>query len=199
MNIAKSGDWAAIRRRMATTGEALNFGSAPSPEEDRQILKERAEAMGVQSDALAEPVIQLKVVEFDLANERYAFPLDQVREVCALRELTPVPCTPAFILGIINLRGEILTVLNLKTFFDLPAGEITPLNKILILHSKNISLGVLADSIRSVRMLHADELQASLPTLTGSRADYLHGITCDRTVVLDVTKLLSDKRLLVDD
>lgn len=172
---------------------------AAAPELDRVILKQRALALGRKLATESEARNFLEIVEFDLASERYAFPIEQVREVSQLRELTPVPCTPEFVLGIINLRGEILTVIDLKRFFDLPSTEITELHKVLVLRWDNMQIGILADAIRGVKRLSPEALQPALPTLTGVRADYLHGITSDRLVVLDAAKILSDKRLLVDD
>ena len=65
----------------------------------------------------------IEVVEFELAGERYGLALTSVRTVSVLKDITPVPCTPAFVVGVINLRGEIHTIIDLKKFFDLPAGE----------------------------------------------------------------------------
>ena len=99
----------------------------------------------------------------------------------------------------INLRGEIRTVIDLKKFFDLPDAGITELNKIILIESGEMQLGVLADAIRGVCRIPLGDLQPTLPTLTDIRADYLLGITSDRLVVLDPAKILSDKRILVDE
>jgi purine-binding chemotaxis protein CheW len=120
-----------------------------------------------------------------------------VRTVSVLKELTPVPCTPPFVLGIINLRGEIHTVVDLKKFFDLPDKGITELNKIIIIHHEDMQLGILADAIRGVRHILLHDLDPAMPTLTGIRADYLRGVTRDRLVVLDAARILSDQRILV--
>lgn len=194
MNATLRNDWQEIHRRINSAGE-----ETISPEQERLILKERARALSQPIESTTEAGGMLEVVEFELAGEYYAFPLRQVREVCRLRELTPVPCTPAFILGIINLRGEILTIIDLKPGFELPANTTSDLNKILILHGEGMQLGVLADAIEGVRKIQPDELQPALPTLTGHRADYLHGITHDRVVVLDAAKLLTNPRLLVNE
>lgn len=191
-------DWAEIHRRLEATRLGMEEKSARSPGQERQILKTRAQELAREPKAKVSGGT-LEVVEFDLANERYAFALERVQEVCLLKELTPVPCTPAFVLGIVNLRGEIRTVIDLKVFFDLPARGLTDLNKIIILQHTGIQLGILADAIRGVRSIPLDQLQPAMPTLTGIRADYLRGLTGDRLVVLDAIKILSDPRLLVED
>lgn len=192
-------DWANVHRCIEAARAALEQGFAPGRDEERRILKDRARKLARAPESAAAADDMLDVVEFDLASERYAFPLADVREVSLLRELTPVPCTPPFVLGIINLRGEIRTVIDLKKFFDLPDASITELNKIILIEHHGWQLGILADAIRGVRRIALDGLQSSLPTLTDLRADYLRGITSDRLVVLDAAKLLSDPHLLVDE
>lgn len=166
---------------------------------ERHLLKTRAQALAEEPARVASGSETIDVVEFDLAGERYAFPIADVREVCVLHDLTPVPCTPAFVLGIMNLRGEIRTVIDLKKFFDLPDAGITELNKIILIQHGDLPLGILADAIRGVRRIALADLQPTLPTLTDIRADYLRGVTNDRLAVLDAAKLLSDERLIVQE
>jgi purine-binding chemotaxis protein CheW len=199
MKAHESTDWAEIHRRMDATRDAIEQGFAPSLEAERGILKKRARELAGELERHERADEMLEAVEFDLANERYAFPLTQVREVSVLRELTPVPCTPPFVLGIINLRGEIRTVIDLKKFFDLPEAGITELNKIILIEHDDMQLGILADAVGGVRSIPLADLQPALPTLTNIRADYLRGITSERLVVLDAVKILSDPRILVAD
>ncbi len=199
MKTSDHAEWDEIRRHMEATRAAIAQGSAHSPEVERSILKKRAQELAREPERREKAEEMLEVIEFDLANERYAFPLAQVREVSLLRELTPVPCAPSFVLGIMNLRGEIRAVIDLKKFFDLPTAGITELNKIILIERDDIRLGVLADAIRGVRNIPLCDLQPALPTLRDVRADFLLGITSDRLVVLDPAKILSDKRIVVDE
>jgi len=199
MTAHEATDWEEVRGRIQAIRTAIEKGFAPSPEEEGRILKTRARELAREPEGGAADEDTLEIVEFDLASERYAFPLAQVSEVSLLRELTPVPCTPAFVLGIINLRGEIRTVIDLKRFFDLPDAGITELNKIILIQQDNMQLGILADAICGVRRIPLADLQPALPTLTDIRADYLRGITSERVVVLDPGKILSDKRIVVDE
>lgn len=192
-------DLSEIRGRIAAFRATAALDFALSPEEERRILKTRAQALAREPETDAAAGETLEVVEFDLAGEHYAFPLADVREVSLLRELTPVPCTPPFVLGIINLRGEIRTVIDLKKFFDLPDAGITELNKIILIQHADLELGILADAIRGVRRIPLGDLQPTLPTLTDIRADYLRGVTSDRLVVLDPVKILSGPRIVIDE
>ena len=116
-----------------------------------------------------------------------------------MRDLTPIPGTPPFVLGIINVRGRIVSILDIRKFFDLPEKGLTDLNKVLILNGHNMEFGLLADAVLGVRKIRANELQASLPTLTGIREQYLKGVTKERFVILDAEKLLADKKIIVHD
>ena len=138
-------------------------------------------------------------MEFLLAYEKYGIESSYVREVYSLKELTPLPCTPLFVLGIINVRGQILSVIDIKKFFDLPEKGLADLNKVIILHSDSMEFGILADVMLGVRNVLLSELQPSLPTLTGIRQEYLKGITAERVVILDAEKLLSDKQIIIHE
>lgn len=192
-------DWKEVRRRIDAAGEFLERGARPSGPERLKALKKRAEALArAPEEEGAEDKIE--AVEFSLAGERYAFASGYIREIIPVSELTPVPCTPAFVAGIINVRGEIRSVIDLKKFFDLPDGGLTDLNKVLILSSSGsgMEFGVLADEILGVRWIPAGGLK-TLPTLTGIREEYLLGVTADRTTVLDAGRLLDDRSIAVNE
>jgi purine-binding chemotaxis protein CheW len=138
-------------------------------------------------------------VEFVLGPEHYGIESSHIREIHPLSEFTPLPCTPPFVLGLVNVRGQILSIINIKKLFDLPEKGLTDLNKIIIVHANHMELGILADAILGVRSITVEELQPALPTLTGIRAEYLKGITKDPLAVLDIEKILSDEKILVND
>jgi purine-binding chemotaxis protein CheW len=103
------------------------------------------------------------------------------------------------VLGIVNVRGRILPVLDLKKFFELPEQGLTDLHRIIRVSGNDLELGLLADVIVGVRSIAVDSLQSSLPTLTGIRADYLKGVSDERLVVLDVERILSDPKIIVHE
>jgi purine-binding chemotaxis protein CheW len=168
--------------------------------EAQRILRERALALArPPSNGANAQHGQLELLEFRLATERYAVESRFVQEVHPLRDLTPLPGLPPFVAGIVNVRGQILPVYDLKKLFDLPEPGLTDLHRVLHVRGHDMELGLLADIIVSVRLIEAERLQASLPTLTGIRADYLKGITEDRVVVLDLDRILSDPKIVVHD
>jgi len=168
-------------------------------EQKRKTLRDRAKKLARESSRDEMDEEYLEAVEFLLAYETYAIETTYIREVCPLDKLTPLPLTPPFVLGIINVRGQILSVIDVRKFFDLPEKGLTNLNRVIILHSSNMEFGVLADEILGVQSFPMSKIQPSLPTLTGIRAEYLKGITNDRVVILDGGKILSDEKIVVHE
>jgi purine-binding chemotaxis protein CheW len=169
-------------------------------------VPDAAQTLRARARALARPPVDtpaaetlLEVLEFSLAQERYAIETRYVREVYPLKDLTPLPCTPPFVLGIVNVRGRIVPVFDLKKFFDLPEQGLTDLHRIILIEGNGMELGLLADLTVGVRAIPADTLQPSLPTLTGIRGEYLKGVTAERLVVLDVARILADPKIIVHE
>lgn len=171
-------------------------------ENDKKVkhaLKTRARelAEAVQEENQVDKVME--IVEFSLAYEQYGIESSYVREVYPMKEFTPVPCTPNFVLGIINIRGQVMSIVDIRHFFELPVKGLTDLNRVLIVQHNKMEMGILADRILGVRPISLDSIQPNLPTLTGIRTDYLRGVTNDRVVLLDVEKMLNDKRFVVNE
>jgi purine-binding chemotaxis protein CheW len=191
-------DWAQAHLRQRQLREATEHGITPGAEDRARILRMRAGALAAtrQRPQVA-PDSVIEVAEFLLGNERYGIAVNHIAEISALVDLTPLPCTPAFVLGLINLRGQILPVINLKKMFDLPEKGLTDLNKVVVLRSQGAELGILADAITGVRSIFVEDLRPALPTLTGIRAEYLRGVTDDSLVILDAGRILGDEKLRV--
>lgn len=168
-----------------------------SPDEQTHILKQRAELMAqpLKKEKATKGVLEILV--FGLANEYYGLETIAIGEVHPLHDFTPLPGTPSFIFGLVNLRRKILTVIDLKPLFSLPQGVNTS-RKIITLQSRQRSSGILADSIEGVRTVSLEQLEPPLPTLTGIKLEFIKGITADRVVVLDHQQLLSSPHLIVD-
>lgn len=189
--------WDEIHRRMEAVATALE--GQLSPKQKRRILAARAKALAHESEKRETPREPLEVVEFLLAEERYGIETNYIREVYPLRELAAVPCTPAFVLGVTNVRGRVVSVLDIGKFLDLPQKSLTELDKIIVVQNGRMELGIRADAILGIRSIPLDELQPSPPTLAGIRERYLKGLTKELVAILDIERLLSDKRIIVHD
>jgi purine-binding chemotaxis protein CheW len=172
---------------------------AELPPDARQILRARARALAHQPERIAIADASIEVLEFRLAQERYALETRYLCEVYPLKNLTPLPCTPPFMLGIVNVRGRITPVIDIKKFFGLPEQGLTDLHSIILVRGHDLELGLLADAIVGVRSLALDSLQPSLPTLSGIGAAYLKGVTVERLVVLDLDRILADPKIIVHE
>ncbi|NQU65226.1 MAG: purine-binding chemotaxis protein CheW [SAR324 cluster bacterium] len=170
-----------------------------SREQKNQILRKRAIALAKRPIEEDNEEQRLEVVEFQLDQQRYAIEIEFIREICLLKALTPLPFVPVFVLGVINIRGQVLSIVDLKKFFNLPDRGLTDLNKVIILKFEQMEFGVLANTIIGVKTLLTKSLQARPDTLTGIQSQYLKGITNDRLVVLDALKILSDKQIIVHE
>lgn len=172
----------------------------PGDNNEAAVLKARAQVLAktvVESDLASGSMIE--ILNFRLADENYGIETRYIQEVCAFKDLTPLPCTPPFLLGIVNVRGRIIPVLDLKRFFELPEKGINDLHRIILIRSDDLEFGVLADVIVGVRSIDGNALQTSLPTLAGIRDDYLLGVTSERLIVLDTNRILHDPRIIVHD
>lgn len=170
-----------------------------TPSATELLLRERAQALARAPSPAPAANSQLEVLEFRLASERYAVESGYVTGVQPLHDLTPLPCTPAFLLGVVNVRGRIVPVLDLKKFFELPEQGLTDLHRVILVQGNGLELGLLADVIVGVRNVALDRLQHSLPTLGGIRAEYLKGIGEERLVVLALDRILADPKIIVHE
>jgi purine-binding chemotaxis protein CheW len=163
-----------------------------------RVLRERAVALARAPRAESSHG-SIELLEFRLANERYAVETRHVVEVHPLRDLTPLPGTPPFIRGIVNLRGRILPVFDLKKFFDLPEQGVTDLHRIIVVRGGELEFGLLADVVASVRSVDPATLSSALPTLSEIGAEYLMGVSSERLVVLDLERIFADPKIVVHD
>jgi purine-binding chemotaxis protein CheW len=195
---ARTFDWEAVHRRLALTAAAVSGDLVRDPEQVRRILEVRARA-AARPPAASAGAPGREVLGFSRAAETYGIETRHVREVCKLQDLTAVPCTPSFVAGVMNLRGRIVAILDLRRFFELPALGLTELNRVIVLTGDDSELGLLADSIDAVRGVTLSDLHGGLPTLTGIRDRFLKGITGEMLAVLDGARLLADASLKVND
>lgn len=167
-----------------------------STEISTKILRARAKVLAVENTKSGTEEIELlELVEFLLDRNSYAFLLEDLREVCPLLGVTPIPCAPTYFVGVINLRGQIIPIVDLHSFLEIPGNRIPVFNKAVIIEKNRSTIGFLVDEVVGFRKLASSELQSSLSGIDGIRAKYTKGITLDRLVVLD-SSILSDPLLI---
>lgn len=161
------------------------------------ILKARARVLAQETEEAGAAREFLDIIEFSLAAETYGIESAFVREVYPLKDFTPLPGAPPFVLGIVNVRGQILSVIDLKKFFNLPEKGLGQLNKVIIIRNGLMEFGILADAVLNARPIPLETIQAPPPTVTGIGAGYLKGVTGGRMIILDAEKILGDEKIIV--
>lgn len=166
---------------------------------ESEILIERAKlTSGRNRSVVINQGSQLSVVEFLLSPERYAFEGKYVSEALSLKEITTIPGTPQFVMGVINLRGRIVSVINLKILFSLKETGLTELNKVLILKNESMEFGIIADSITGNRLIDISSISAPPLTLDHLGLEFITGVTPDGLILLNAVHLLSGKYIIVN-
>jgi purine-binding chemotaxis protein CheW len=191
-------DWGQVRKRldraMRATEEALRL----SPERARAVMEERARALARVPEQAARAAQGLEVIIFALANERYGLETRYVREVIRLSDFTPLPGAPDFLVGVTNLRGHILAVIDLRKFFGVAARGLTDTTRVIVLGDERDEFGVLADATSEVHTLGLGEVLEPPGSVAGVAREYVRGVTADALLILDGAVLLQDQRLFID-
>lgn len=134
-----------------------------------------------------------RYLAFQLGKEQYAIPLLQVKEVIEMTEPTPMPKSPPFFKGIINLRGQVISVLDLRAKLQLQKIENGPKTAIIILDlDPELSIGVIVDRINSVQAFHGEDMSAA-PNTTGGQDRFVTAIAKrdnKMTLILDIRATL---------
>ena len=147
----------------------------------------------------------LDLLVFRLSGERYGLEVAHVREIYPLEQLTRVPRTPNFVVGIFSARGRLISVIDLRLFLGLPAAPDngrkggTNEAKIIVVATDDLEVGLLADDVSEVLTVFKDELEPALSSQMGNRTESTLGIAPGMLVALNLKGLLSDKRLIVSE
>ena len=137
----------------------------------------------------------LQWVTYRLGEETYGINVMQVREVLRYTEIAPVPGAPDYVLGIINLRGNVVTVIDTRSRFGLMEGEITDNTRIIVIESEHQVIGILVDSVAEVVYLRSSEIDTTPSVGTDESAKFIQGVSNrdgKLLILVDLNKLLTD-------
>jgi purine-binding chemotaxis protein CheW len=138
----------------------------------------------------------LQWVTYRLDEETYGINVMQVQEVLRHTEIAPVPGAPDYVLGIINLRGNVVTVIDTRARFGLPPTEITDNTRIVIIEADEHVVGILVDSVAEVVYLRSSEIDSAPNVGTEESAKFIQGVSNrdnELLILVDLNKLLSDE------
>ncbi len=119
---------------------------------------------------------ELKVIVFSLGEEEYGIEVDKVQTIERLSPITRVPKTPAFVKGVINLRGSVIPVIDLRGRFNLPETELSENSRIIVVAVNELEVGFIVDAANDVADINSDLIESPPEIVGGIRAKYLQGI-----------------------
>lgn len=170
------------------------------------IWQRRAEALATPLH-VASAGTTLELLVFSLGGKRYGIKVKHVREIYPVRQITPIPRTPDFVVGVFSARGRLLSVIDLHAFLGLPKASLTHNSKIIVIANEaqsmgskdEMELGLLADEVENVLTLFEDELTPMVSSLNDSQVEFTLGVRADMLVVLNLEMLLNNKRLIIHE
>ena len=135
-------------------------------------------------------------VTFRLSDETYGINVMQVQEVLRVSEIAPVPGAPHYVLGIINLRGNVVTVVDTRIRLGLATSEVTDSTRIVIIEGEKHVVGILVDCVAEVVDLVASEVESAPNVGNEESAKYIQGVASrgdELLILVDLNKLLTDE------
>ena len=136
-----------------------------------------------------------QIVAFTLGSEIYGVDIASVREIIPIQKIVSVPRAPDFVEGIINLRGRVIPVLDLRKHFGFERKKGDPNQRIVLVEAGSESIGVIVDSVSSVLRIADDSVEPPASVIVGPEIEYIYGIAKvdgDLIVLLDLTRIISD-------
>ena len=148
----------------------------------------------IAAKSAEDPVLQW--VTFRLENESYGINVMQVQEVLRYTEIAPVPGAPPYVLGIINLRGNVVTVIDTRQRFGLSTSDTTDQTRIVIIEAENQVVGILVDAVAEVVYLRQSEIETTPNVGNEESAKFIQGV-CHKNdellILVDLEKLMTDE------
>jgi purine-binding chemotaxis protein CheW len=190
-------DWAQARQRLADV--QLDDHARPTPERAQRVLMQRAALLARLVGSAVPTEAPLELLQFKLGNELCAIEVSWVREVLRSTPLTRLPGGPPHLLGITNLRGDILLAFDLRQLLRGERCEISDNTRVLVLGQENAELCLRVDAVLEIRNVSLDAILDPIDAGTRNVHPCLRGVTSDALVVLDAGALLADAQLFVGD
>ena len=192
-------DWDEIKSRVTSLQRVIEQKEILLPEKKRSLLKQRAQALALRQEDETAQRESTEIIVFRLAYETYGIETAFVREVYPLKDFTTVPGTPPFVLGIMNVRGQIVSVIDLKKFFHLTEKGLGELNKVIIMCNDRMEFGILADAVEGTYSVALEEILAVPSSVRGIDEKYLKGVTKEGVVLLKAECLLNNGTMVINE
>jgi purine-binding chemotaxis protein CheW len=184
-------DWDAARRHLQEAETALGKALVADKERIDRVYRDRASQMAKRHTEKASDVRTISVLVFSLGAETYGISIADLAEVLPSMKCTPVPRAAAEVAGVINLRGELRSVIDLWRLLALPGTSDEVSSRILMLRNGSEEVGVKVGQVEKVQSIREDELASPEASSTDAASSYFKGLSPDKVIVLNAAALLS--------
>jgi purine-binding chemotaxis protein CheW len=162
-----------------------------------QVLEQRARALAVPLQPERPADQGIDAISFQLSRERYAIETRYVRQVMPLQTITPIPRTADFVVGLINVRGELIAVFDLRKFLDLAADVSLAPSHIIVIGDGQAEFAIVVEDLPRAETIPLEELN-EVAQGTADRPPWLRGATGDALIVIDGSAFISDEKFFVE-
>lgn len=192
-------DWEKIHQKLKSNERSLLKNTEAFGDEIKFILKKRADRLSKELKPKDDFQDKIEVLAFQIEAEKYGIEVLFIHKVYLLKDLTPLPGVSPHIIGMINVRGQIVPVLDFRKIFELSATDNTSNQKVIVISVNDATFGLLADEVLGLEAVLVNEIQRDLPTLNGPKVEYINGVTFHQMVILDPLKIAAHKSIVVND
>lgn len=192
-------DWQEVHARLERARLAMESDGELQPEEIARILTDRARALAEPLEDGTPSTEMMELLVVSLGGERFGIETVYAIEATSLRELIPVPCTPAFVLGVVNYRGRILAVLDLRQILGLPGEGVTEGSKVVLVEAGGMTFGIIVDTVAGTISVRAHKVASPPEALTDLRLALTRGMTEELITILDLDALARTPAILVNE
>ena len=161
-------------------------------ETNKETENKKGGAAGAEAGSKIDEIVQL--VTFRLGNEEFALDILKVQEINRIVEITKVPKAPDFVEGVINLRGRVIPIVDIRKKFHLNIREATKETRIIVVNIMNKTIGLIVDSVSEVLRINSSTIQPPPPLIAGLDSDYIKGVgkLDERLIILlDIDKIFT--------
>lgn len=183
-------DWDEVKRKLAESQRSLDRALATTDDDGLEaVYRERAAQLAERQTQSAAVNQGLRVLVFGLGTERYAVEFADLVELLPFVNCTPLPGGPSALLGVINVHGELRSVVDLGRLLDLPDRSVQEGGYVLLLQRRGRRLALRVDRLDGIQYVHLDQLAAPPGPEAGAPLPYMRGLTPDRLRLLDTQAL----------
>ena len=185
-----------MRRKAKDSGVATAAPESPAPGREDLLIFADSMAQEAAAAPVAEAERELHLVTFVLEREEFGIPIARTREIVRVGDITRVPQAPPHIRGVMNLRGRILPVVEIRTRFGLSPATLTPRSRVVVVEAHGRTVGILVDGVAQVVKVAESAVVAAPEEVVSHRSDYITGVARMGTRLIILLEL--EKALLLE-